>query len=166
MKRALFIFVLALAGCPSKKDDGPPPAPVQKRDIEPSDAGIPPWSWPQAQVTAATLCQAMYAPNADIKDACARSYDPSGGARTYMEETLADCVPRVERSLLNGRADLVQPAAQTCVTKLLELRRSGRALLAGTEWEHACDGALVGKVAPGGSCKEAWECTDGFTCLG
>lgn len=167
--RGLVFCGLVLAACSEKKPPPPAPAPTPKADIEPAlDAAAPAWpGWPLPAgqpVTAAMICHAFLSPNSDLKDRCARQYDPLESARDYLAASVKDCIPRVERSLLNGRAEIDQAEAVKCIAKRMEFRRSGRSHIAGTEWEHACDGLFVGKAPPGSTCREDWECTPGFTC--
>lgn len=162
---ALFLGTVLL-GCP-KKEEPPAPPPAPKADIEP-DAGVadwPGWPLPAGQtVTASVLCRAFFSPSADLKDSCARKYDPTESTRTYLAASVADCAPRLERSLINGRVELNQAMAAKCIDALLAYRRSGRTDPAGTEWEHACDGVLTGKTPATGTCKEEWDCAAGLGC--
>jgi hypothetical protein len=159
---------LVVAACSEKKTP-PPPAPAPKADIEPVlDAAVPDWpGWPLPAgqpVTAAMVCRAFLSPSSDLHDKCARQYDPHESTRDYLHSTLKECVPRVERSIVNGRAEIDQAEALKCLGKRMEFRRSGRTDIYGTEWEHACDAVFVGKAAPGTQCREDWECTPGFAC--
>lgn len=165
----LLLAALGFAACSAEKKAPPPPAPAPKADIEPAlDAAVPEWpGWPLAAnqpVTSAMLCRALLAPNADLKDKCARAYDPQESVRDYLATSVKECVPRLDRSLTNGRAEIDQAAAVRCIDKRLAFRRSGRTDIGGTEWEHACDDVIVGRAGPGTTCREDWECTTGFTC--
>ncbi|MFO0740739.1 MAG: hypothetical protein U0270_32880 [Labilithrix sp.] len=160
---------LVLAACSEKKPAPSAPLPAPKADIEPMlDAAAPEWpGWPLPAgqpVTAAMICRAFLSPGSDLKDRCARQYDPLESTRDYLATAVKECVPRVERSLQNGRAEINQTEAVKCLGKRMEFRRSGRTDIAGTEWEHACDALFTGKAAPGTMCREDWECTPGFAC--
>lgn len=165
----LFMGALALAACSEKKPPPPAPAPAPKADIEPVlDASVPDWpGWPLpagTPITAAMICRAFLSPNSDLKDKCARQYDPQESTRDYLSTALKECIPRVERSLTNGRVEIDQAVALKCIGKRMEFRRSGRSEIAGTEWERECDGLFIGKAKPGEPCREDWECTEGNGC--
>jgi len=141
-------------------------APVPIADLEPSDAGPPAWpGWPLPTgktITPAMICQNAFAPSADLHDNCMREADPQRAVRSYLDDALIECVSRLERSILNGRASVDPTAAERCIAKTLDVRRSGRTEIATNE--HACDGAIVGRQEVGAKCHEEWECAPGLAC--
>ena len=172
MRRATALLTCAfvLIACSEKKPPPPAPALGPKADIEPVlDASVQAWpGWPLdggTPITSAMLCRVFLAPNSDLADRCARQYDPLESTRDYLATAVKECVPRLERSVTNGRAEIDQTAAQNCVAKRMQFRRTGRVDIAGTEWEHACDGILVGNATPTAPCREDWECTAGNACV-
>lgn len=164
---ALVLLFQALVACKTQPD-APETRPPSRADIEPAnprDGGLAAWpGWPDAgkPVTPAMICQVVYAANADLHDSCMRETDPQKGMRPYLDESLLECVPRLERSIINGRASLEEAAAARCITKTMELRRSGRIEIGPNE--HACDGAIVGKQGLNAECREEWECAPGLAC--
>ncbi|MBX3226712.1 MAG: hypothetical protein KIT84_39175 [Labilithrix sp.] len=169
MRRAFFVFVFAFVAACSRTESRPDATAAPPRaDVEPSDAGPPPWpGWPLragATITPAMICQVTFASNADLHDPCMREYDPQASMRTYMQQALGDCAVRLERSVLNGRAAIDPAGAEQCVKSMMEIRRSGRAEIATRA--HACDGAVIGRQPAGAVCREDWECAPGLGCAG
>jgi hypothetical protein len=87
----------------------------------------------------------------------------------FSQAIALSCPGVLGKSIDQGRAALSPQAAQKCVDGY-ELLFAGAGLENLNEPDPAivaaCDGALIGKQAPGAPCAQPYECQTGYTCVG